>query len=433
MKGKNIITGTVLILLGVGLFVFYDFYLKPNREAKELIVEGSLIYERGDKESINDAINVFTKVIAKYPESDRVNDAYFHIAQCYEKLGLQRLAYLKYVYLIKNKHENLSPECRKEILVRLAHINVLKQYSEEAISQLYGLLNTSFNNEFRSRVYSELGHTYLKQGDFQQAKRMFDIGLKEYGSNEDAILGQARALKRMGRDAEAYDQYEYFLKYYGAVSQYTTDVRNSYRDQAYDSGLYAFRRGQYNSAISFFDRVLRNFPDDRKSENALYWTGECYYAMSQFDNAIGFFNRVLSNEYYHKDQDARIKKGYSYFTSKRFDLAAKEFQIYLNHYSNGKYTNIARNWKEMSTKELLLRIKARKVPEVKKEEKVEKESKEEIEENEGDEEELDVEEPKKDEGGDEELEEESDEEISGDYYEDNIYGDRIKLENVAEL
>lgn len=425
MKGKNIIIGTVLILFGVGLFVYYDFYLKPNREAKELIVEGSMIYERGDKDSINNAINIFTKVIAKYPDSDRVNDAYFYIAQCYEKLGLQRLAYLKYVYLIKNKERSISSEFRKAILVRLAHINVLKRYSEEAINQLYGLLNTSYNNEFRSRVYSELGHTYLTQGEFQRAKKMFEISLSEYGSNEDAILGQARALKRMGRDAEAYDQYEYFLKYYGAVSQYTIDVKNSYRDQAYDSGLSAFRGGQYNSAISFFERVLRNFPYEKKSENALYWTGECYFAMSQFDKAIGFFNRVLSNGYYHKDQDARIKMGYAYFTSKRFDLAAKEFQIYLNQYSNGKYANIARSWKEMSTKELLLRIKARKAPELEKEEEG----------KELEEEELKIEEPKTGEKvkPEEELEEENDEEISGDYYEDNIYGDKIKLENVAEL
>jgi TolA-binding protein len=419
MRLKTILIGLFLIALGAGIYFYYDFYAKP----KELLTEGKFIYERGDKTSINTAIDIFRKIIIKYPRSVFVPDAYFQIARCYENLGLQRLAYLKYVYLIKNNNRKISGELKKEIMIRLAHINVLKQYSEEAVNQLYDLLNTNYDKEFRSRIYSELGHTYLKQKDYKKAKRMFDISLSEFGSNEDAILGQARSLKWLGDDNGAYDLYEYFLKYYGAMSQYTGDVRKSYRDQAYQSGLNAFRAGKYSAAAFFFARLLNNFSYDRISENALYWTGESYYGMGQFDTAISYFNRVLSNGFYHKDEDARIKKGHSYFVSKRFDLAAREFEIYLQSYSNGKYRSIASNWKDMSTKELLYRIQTKKLPEAKdlpkvKEEQLKEDTK----------------------SGDEGLEEESgsdknqeqDEEISGNY-DDTFNGERIELENVAEL
>lgn len=419
MKTKTIIVGLILIVLGAGIYFGYDYYL--NNSAKELMVEARMIYERGDKTSINNAIDIYTKIIAKYPESKYLSNAYFHIARCYEMLGLQRLAYLKYMYLIKNGASGISPSLRKDVLIRLAHIKVLKKYSEEAVSQLFSLLNTSHNREFRSRVYSELGHTYLKLRDYGKAKRMFDISMSEFGSNEEAILGKARTLKWMGKDDEAYDLYEHFLKYYGAVSQYTNDVRNAYREQAYYSGLNAFRKGQYWPAISYFARVIRNFSYHRISENALYWTGECYYGLGRFDRAISYFNRALTNGFYHKDEDARIKKGYSYFTSKRFDLAAREFQVYLQHYPTGKYAPIARNWKEMSTKELLFRIENKKLPDVKKARKPEIKE-EELEE-------VPLEE-------DEELEEViigEDEEIVGDYYEDIINGRRIEFENVAEL
>ena len=409
MKPITII-GIILIVLGigVGLIVYYENYIKPNSKANELLIEGKLIFERGDKDSVNTAINIFTKVIAKYPKSKAVTDAYYYIGRCYEKLGLNRLAYLKYNYIIKNNAGNLPKEFSKEILVRLAHINILKQYSEEGINQLFAILNQSFNREFRSRVYSELGHTYLKLGEYKRSKRMFDISLTENGSNEDAILGKARANKRMGYDNETYDLYDHFLKYYGAISQYTKDVRRSYKEQAYKSGLNAFRRGGYNNAISFFKRVLRNFPYDKWSENSLYWTGESYFALRKFDTSIDYFNRVLTNSFYHKDQDAQIKKGYAYFMNKKFDLAAKEFQKYLRNYPSGKYAKLARDWKEMSTKELLYRIKDKKLPKTK--------------------------EIPEEEVTPEEDAQEQDEEVSANYeYIIMDRGKRIKLENVAEL
>ncbi len=422
MKLKTVLPGIILIILGIGLFVYYDLNIRPDKEAREFIVEASMISERGDKNSINQAISLYTKVIAKYPKSNLIPDAYFHIGRCYEKLGLYRLAKLKYIYVIKNSGKNISDELKRELPIRIAHIKVLKQYSEEAINQLYSLLNSNYNKEFRSRVYSELGHTYLKQGEYKRAKRMFDISISEFGSNEEAILGKARSFKRMGDDDKAYNLYEHFLKYYGAVSQYTSDVKKSYKEQAYKSGIDSFRKGHYNKAISYFNRVLNNFSSDRLGENSLYWIGECYYAIRSFSRSIDYFNRVLLNSYYHKDQDARIKKGYAYFSMKKFDLAAREFQTYLRHYPNGIHARIARNWKEMSTKELLYRIKSKKPPKTIKpkkpvQEEVEDELELELEDEELLEEEGDV---------------EKDEEISGNQYQ-KMYGEKIRLENVAEL
>ena len=421
MRVKTAIIGIILIILGVGLYFYYDFYYKPNK----LMLEGELLYERGDKDSVNNAINSYKKIILDHSGSKYVPDAWYYIARCYEKIGLQDLAYRKYIYLIKT-NKTLSNNLKKEILIRIARVNSLKQYPEEAISQLYSLLNTNYNKEFRSRIYAELGYLHLKQKDFRKAKRMFDISMFEH-SNEDALIGQARAYKWMGRDNDAYDLYETFLKYYGAVSQYTRDVKRAYRDQAYNSGLNAFRGGHYRAAVSFFSRVLANFYGERISENALYWAGECYYGLGEFDKAIYYFNKVLTNGYYHKDEDARIKKGYAYFTSKRFDLAAREFQVYLQQYSNGKYAPVARNWKDMSTKELLFRIQNKKLPDVKdtteaKEQEMKTAPKQQLKQDE----ELE-------EDNDNVLEEEKDEEISGEYYKDSLIDSRIEMENVAEL
>ncbi len=362
----KIIIGIMLIMMGAGLFAYYDRYVRPEREAREMLSEASMVFERadetGDRDSVNQAISTLSRLIAKYPETRSVNEAFFMIGRSYEKLNLYRLAYLKYSTLIRNSSRPLSPQLREDVLVRLAHINILKRYSEEGVHQLYSILNTSSNKDMRGRIYTELGHTYLNLGQYDKARRMFDISLHENGGNEDAILGKARVFKRMGRDSAAYDLYDYFLRYFGAISPYTGDVRRAYREQAYWSGLREYRQGRYGSAISFFNRVMRNFPGDSKTEYALYWTGESYFSQRDFNRAINYFNSVLSNGFYQKDQDARIKKGYAYFMSRRFDLAAREFQTYLRDYPRGKYSSVAQEWRGMSTRELLYRIESQKLP-----------------------------------------------------------------------
>jgi len=351
MKTKTL-AGALLIVIGILLIIYYVLVIQPQSEAKKLLTEATLIYERNDKESINQAVTILTKIIARYPDTKTAIEAYYYIGQCYEKLNLNRLAYLKYVYLVKNNRKNLSDDMYKNILARIAHINWLQNYSEESAHQLLTLLNASMDRNYRSKIYSELGHLYLKNGEIQKAKRMFDIAINEDSTNEEAILGRARSLKHLGMDAEAYNHYDYFLRYYGAVSQYVNDVKNAYKVQAYKSGLNAFRSGHYSDAIGFFNRVLIHFGGDKLSENALYWIGESYFAMRQFDRAIAYFNKVLTNEFYHKDQDAQIKKGYAYFMQKKFDLAAREFQRYIREFPRGKYVAVAKEWKNMSTAEL---------------------------------------------------------------------------------
>lgn len=351
-----ILVGILFIFFGVALIVYYDSFVKPEREARELLVEGKMSFERGSKESLNKAIDTFTKVVARYPKTDSALDAYYHIAQSYEKLNLNRLAYLKYVYILKSG-EDIPAEMLDEIKARIARLKILKRYDEEGIHQLMTALNYSDNKDFRSRVYTELGHTYLKRGEVDRSGRMFDLAIAENGNNEEAIIGKARVYKRMGQDMRAYDLYDHFLKYYANFSNYTDDVNNAYMKQLYESGINNYRRGRYFPAIEFFQRYLQNFPHTDRSENALYWIGESYFSLKRYDSAITYFRRVLSNNYYHKDQDARIKIGYSYFLAKNFDLAAREFQLYIDTYPNGQHINRAKEWKEMSTKELLYKYR----------------------------------------------------------------------------
>jgi len=351
---KWIIVGMTFILMGIGLLIYYDYVVKPQRDAKmaskeaeELFIESYEIYQRADKESINKAIDIFTKVIAKYPDTDAGIKSYFYIAEAYEKLNLNRQAYLKYITLINNR-DKIPSDMEKEINVRLARLNIMKQYSEEGIHSLLTLLQNNYNKDFRSRIYTELGHTYLKIGDLQRAARMFDLALSEKSDNEEAILGKARTLKRLGKDIAAYELYDHFLKYYGNFSNYTRDVSSSYEKQLYESGLSEFRKGRYTSAITFFKKYISQFSNNQRAVNSLYMLGESYYKLKQYDNAISYYRRVIASNFNENDQDALIKIGHSYFEANNFPLAEKEFQRYIDIYPKGKYIEAARQMKERS-------------------------------------------------------------------------------------
>ncbi len=358
---QGIVAGVILVLAGIGLFAYYEHFVRYEREARQLLAEGKLIYERGSEEAVNDSISVFTKIVARYPGSAAEAEAYYYIAQGYEKLNLNRLAYLKYVYIIKNTEKNgdvLDPGLAEEIRASLARLKMKKRYTEEGVHELLGLLNRSHDREFRSRIYSELGHVYLHSREIEKSKRMFDLALEENGDNEEAILGKARAYKHLGQDDRAYDLYDYYLRYYGNFSNYADDVTKAYMEQVYQSGHDRYRKGRYSSAISSFNRLLKNFPDGSRAVDSLYWIGQSYFAMKKYGTAIRYYDRVLASGGRYS-QDARIRKGYSYFLIKNYDLAAREFQLYLNAYPGGRYAGIARKWKGMSTQEILYRVQNR--------------------------------------------------------------------------
>lgn len=354
----GIITGIFFIVLGVGMMLFYELNLRKEIEANELLVEAKLIFEREDRESINNAINIFTKIAAKYPDTESGVESYYYIARGYDRLGFERQAYLKYVYLLKNKIPE-DDRLVNDIQTRIARLKIKGAQTEEGVNQLINILNSTEDRGLRSRIYAELGHAYLREGEYDKSSRMFKLAIREDGKNQEALLGRARALKRMGKDEEAYDLYEYFIKYFGNASQYSDDVRSSYLEQLYISAKNAYRSSDYWKAISYFNRLLSYFPGVSKTEDALFMIGECFFSMERYERALDYYNRTLAGSFSHRNEEARIKRGYIFFITGKYNLAAREFDIYLNDYPTGEHREAAYRWKDMSLREVRYRSETR--------------------------------------------------------------------------
>ncbi|PIE36193.1 tol-pal system protein YbgF, partial [candidate division KSB3 bacterium] len=83
----------------------------------------------------------------------------------------------------------------------------------------------------------------------------------------------------------------------------------------YQYGLQLVRSRRYYEAIRVFDEFLRSYPQSSLADNALYWSGECYYAMKQYSTALAYFQQI---QYYYprgnKMPDSLLKTALCYFS-----------------------------------------------------------------------------------------------------------------------
>jgi len=71
-----------------------------------------------------------------------------------------------------------------------------------------------------------------------------------------------------------------------------------------------YMRGNYELALQGFQEYVKRYPDTDLTDNALYWTGECYDALDRPDDALAAFSAVLE-KYPSSDKAAaaQLKKG----------------------------------------------------------------------------------------------------------------------------
>ncbi|NLY41024.1 MAG: tol-pal system protein YbgF [Desulfovibrionales bacterium] len=82
--------------------------------------------------------------------------------------------------------------------------------------------------------------------------------------------------------------------------------------QAYARALRLYESGQYAQARAHFEKFTRHFTHSPLRPNALYWTGETWYAQGRYAQAEAVFQEVSTRFARHpKGADALLKAAYS--------------------------------------------------------------------------------------------------------------------------
>ncbi len=94
--------------------------------------------------------------------------------------------------------------------------------------------------------------------------------------------------------------------------------------EAYQAAFTLLKDGQYDRAITAFQKFLVSFPDSPLADNGVYWLGEAYYVNKSFPEAQAAFERVLGKyPQSRKRPDAMLKIGYCQYELKEWDLSRK--------------------------------------------------------------------------------------------------------------
>src|SRR5574337_482651 len=78
-------------------------------------------------------------------------------------------------------------------------------------------------------------------------------------------------------------------------------------EELYSHALSDYTKGNYESAINGFRRIVELYPNSRRLPNARYWLGESYYSQKNYDQAITEFELLIKQ--FPKSQEAKRAKG----------------------------------------------------------------------------------------------------------------------------
>jgi len=96
-------------------------------------------------------------------------------------------------------------------------------------------------------------------------------------------------------------------------SDFPKEDLSGHPEMLYNSALAAYKKMDYNTAVSEFTAFAEKYPEHELADNALYWIGECLYAQKKFSEAVAAFEAVTTRyPEGSKVPDALLKTGYAY-------------------------------------------------------------------------------------------------------------------------
>jgi len=112
----------------------------------------------------------------------------------------------------------------------------------------------------------------------------------------------------------------------------------------YESAYLNYVKGNYNESIDGFRSYMKIAPESSLTDNALYWIGECYYAMGKRQDAVNIFNELI-NGYpeSNKKPIALYKTGIIYEEAKELKVARKYFNRVIKEFPNSPEAVLAKN------------------------------------------------------------------------------------------
>ncbi|MEG2336691.1 MAG: tetratricopeptide repeat protein, partial [Bacteroidales bacterium] len=300
--------------------------------------------------------------IKAYPASNRLNDAYFELAN-YEYLFKNYSQAIAYYMLVAPS--DLSKEERNDYYFRYAYANFTQKRYADAKLGFYEIKNG--NSRYAPIAAYYYAYILYTEGSYETALKDFQnlendenfgniapyYSLQIYYMQEkyDSVLHLAPQLlknaspKRAAEIARLLGEAYYYTNQYAEALPYlktyfVQSATSPTREDNYIMGYTYYKLYAYDTAVLYFQKAVAGDKKDALQQDALYLLGYCYikqdaktYAMHSFLSA----SKIDANEKIKEDAIYNyIKLSYELAVSP-YTETISAFETYLTNYPDSKY------------------------------------------------------------------------------------------------
>ena len=329
------------------LYHLADCYLKIKNKPKARLAFSSasnMDYNAGIKENsmfnyaivtyelslspFNEAIKAFEEYIKKYPNSNRVDEAYNYLVLAYMSTKNYGAA-LESLNKIKKKDNTI-----RKAYQRIAFFRGMELYNNLKFEDANNMFDKSlefqeFDKLLAARAYYWKGESYYRLKTYTQAIDMYNRFLTAVGSgslsefelahyniayswfnlkNYDEALNWFRRYNGQMKDAKikmVADSYNrigdcYFMKlsYWVAIENYEKAMTLGVSDSDYSLFQKAFALGlvsRQEKKIAGMNQLLKDYPKSAFVDDAMFELGRAYGASNLNTQAIASYNKLLND------------------------------------------------------------------------------------------------------------------------------------------
>lgn len=304
---------------------------KYNNEISEdaLFNYGKLLFETGGG-TFNESINVLTRYVTKYPDSDRADEARELLIAAYYNSHDYEMAY-KAIKAFPNPDGT-----QRAALQKIAYFNGLEAFTagdfEKAKKALDEAQKIGVSPKYNALCLFWLGEIEYKSGNYAKAISYYDYYLKRAPKTEREYkmalynLGYAHfTQKSMAQSQKAF---EGFVWLYKAADRYRADAFNRLGDAQYSQRKYADAVKSYEGAVAL---------GTAEQDYAKYQRAISLGLAGKTNAKIGALRQMQGEDCGDYNDDAAYELGRTYVSLGRYSDGASVLEGFVEKYPQSPY------------------------------------------------------------------------------------------------
>ena len=304
---------------------------KFNNEITEdaLFNYGKLLFETGGG-TFNESINVLTRYVSRYPDSERVDEARELLIAAYYNSHDYEMAYKA----IKNFP---NPDgTQRAALQKIAYFNSLEAFAEGDYAKAKGALaeaqSIGVSPKYNALCSFWLGEIAYCEGDYKGAIERYNTYVKKAPKSEReyqmALYNLGYAYFTTKNMAQSQKSFEGFLWLYKSADRYRADAYNRLGDAYYSQRNYASAVKSYEGAVSL---------GTAEQDYAKYQRAISLGLAGKMTAKIGALRQMQGEDCGDYNDDAAYELGKTFVRLGRYSDSAPVLETFVEKYPQSPY------------------------------------------------------------------------------------------------